>query len=471
LVNLLIIKSSERYKLDKRPIKILGHKKSDFDSLAEKNNIQLRDARLIPSFKLGDEVGLASVLLSSMRMIREFRRMILSDLKMSKGGQFFAYNEVVFPPYKNCRFDGLALIVKGGIIRDAAIFEMKNGSNEIDKQQIEKYMDIARNCSIPRIVTVSNQFVSEPTQSPVDVRSLKSVGLYHFSWSYVLTLAHILLFDNDMNIEDPDQVDLMKEVVRYFEYDKSGICGFTQMKKGWKEIVEKINSGARLKLNDPDLDETVVSWQQEEKDLALILSKNLGVFVTSGVYKYKGDLSSRLKDDKKRLIEDKLLSSSLKVKNAVSDIEINAFFEKRIVEMSVSIIAPQDKKIRGQLSWIRRQLDKCKKKNKKIFGKIKDEVLIEISLKNTSKSERVSIENLDMLYEEIKDREIKEFKIILIKDFGKKFSSCRKFVEIIEEMLIDYYSGIVQYLTKWEETAPKIIKEDGKETVKKDSDK
>lgn len=452
--------------MDRKPVKILGLKKDEFDRLVKNNNIKLRDARLIPSFKLGDEVGLASVLLSSIRMIREFRRMIMSDIKMIKGGQFFAYNEVVFPQFKNCRIDGLALKVKGGVIRDAAIFEMKNGSNEINKEQIEKYIDLARNCNIPRIVTVSNQFVSEPTQSPVDLRSIKSVGIYHLSWTYILTLAHILLFDNDINIEDPDQVELMKEVVKYFEYDKSGICGFTQMKKGWKEIVEKINLGSSIRLNDPGLDEAVISWQQEEKDLALILSRNLGVFVTSGETKYRGDLSSRIRDDKKELISNKFLSSVLKVKNAASDIRIDAFFDKRIIEMSVTLKAPQDKKIRGQLSWIKNQLRNCKKKNEKTFQKIQNEIIVNISLKNTSKSERVNIENLDVIYGEIKEREIREFKVILIKDLGKKFSSCKKFVEIIENMLIDYYSCVVQYLTKWEEPAPKIIEKDNGEIKK-----
>lgn len=443
-----------------KTIRILGQKKSGFDEFVEKGVIQLRDARLIPYFKMGDEVGLASVLLSSMRMIREFRKMILSDLKMRKGGHFYAYNEVVFPQFKNCRIDGLILIESGGVIKDAAIFEMKNGSNEVNREQIEKYIDLAKSCSIPRIVTVSNQFVSEPTQSPVNVKSIKSVNQYHFSWSYILTLAHILLFDNEINIEDPDQVELMKEVVKYFEYDKSGICGFTQMKKGWGEIVEKINLGTRVKLSDSDLDEAVISWEQEEKDLALILSKNLGVFITSGETKYKGDLDSRIIDDKKRLKEEKILSSSLKVKNAVSDIKIDASFEKKTVEMSVILKAPQDKTIRGQLSWIKRQLRKCRKKNTKKFLKVQQEILIDISLKNTSKSERVNIDNLDNIYSEIKDREIKEFKVMMIKDFSRKFSSCKKFVEIIEEMLLDYYSGIVQSLTKWEEPAPKMIEKE-----------
>lgn len=457
--------------MDKKPIKIKGLKKSEFDEFVKKGGIHLREARLIPIIKPGDEMALASVILSSIRLIKEFCRMIFSDTKISKGGQIFVYNEVVFSQFLDSRVDGLLLTVKGDIIKDAAIFEMKNGTNELDQTQIECYHKIAKSYNIPKLITVSNQFVSEPTQCPINIKSSKQVQLYHFSWSYLLTLAHILLFDNELNIEDKDQVEIMREVVSYLENDKSGVCGFHLMKPGWKEVVEKINSGTRLKLSDPDLYETAISWQQEEKDLALILSRNLGVFVNSGESKYKGNLRVRLDDDKRKLIDKSLLTSNLRVRGAVSDIKIEALFEKRIVEMSATIKAPQDKKLKGQLNWIKRQLETCKKKNKEKFQKIQNEILIEIVLKNTSKKERVNIEALDDIYGEIKDREIKEFRVLYIKDFGKKFSSCRKFVEIIEDMLINYYSAIIQFLFNWAEPAPKIVEKKGNKNVEVESKK
>ncbi|MBU1810917.1 MAG: hypothetical protein KJ629_07245 [Candidatus Omnitrophica bacterium] len=376
---------------------------------------------------------------------------------MMAGGQIYVFTEIIFSEFSDLRVDGLLTIVKSGIIRDAAIFEMKNGANEINKEQIENYLKIAKAYGIPRLITVSNQFVSDPTQFPVNIKPPKNLELYHFSWSYLLTSARILLFDNDINIADENQVEIMKEVVNYLEYEKSEVYGFNQMKKGWSSIVEKINSGASLKQNDPDLEDTVVSWQQEENDMALILSKNLGVFVNSGEAKYKGNLKTRLDDDKKKLINNKFLTSILQVKGAISDIKIKAFFEKRIIEMSVSLKAPQDKTIRGQLGWIERQMENCNKKNEKTFQKIKNEILIEIIIKNSNKSERISLINIDNIYAEIKNKEIKEFKILFIKDYGKKFASRNKFVEIIEEMIVNFYSGIVQFLLKWEKPAPKMI--------------
>ncbi|MBA7649294.1 hypothetical protein ES703_57091 [subsurface metagenome] len=440
-----------------KSIKIVDIKKSQFDEFVKKGGIYLREAHLIPIIKPGDEMALASVILSSIRLIKEFRRMIFSDTKISKGGHIFVYNEVIFSQFPNSRVDGLLLTVRGGVIKDAAIFEMKNGTNDLDQEQIERYKKIAESYNIPKLITVSNQFVSEPTQCPVDVKPSKQVELYHFSWSYLLTLAHILLFDNELNIKDKVQVEIMREVVKYLESDKSGVCGFHQMKPGWKDVVEKINSGTRLKFSDTDLNDAVLSWQQEEKDLALILSRSLGVFVNSGEAKYRGNLKARIDDDKKKLMRQKLLTSNLRVKGAVSDIKIEALFEKRIIEMYVTFKAPQDKKLKGQLNWINRQLDNCRKKNKETFQKIKDEILIEIILKKTSRTERISVETIDDIYNEIKDKEIKEFRILYIKDFGKKFSNCRRFVEIIEDMLINYYSGVIQFLSKWAEPAPKMI--------------
>ena len=440
----------------KKVDKIIGLKKADFDLLVENKEITLREARLIPSIKVGDEMALTSVILSSLRLIKEFRRMILSAIRMMSGGTIYAYTEVGFNDDKESRFDGLLIVVKGGVIRDAAIFEMKNGNSELQLPQIEKYIKAAQKLGVQRLVTVSNQYVSEPSQFPLNIKTPKNFNLYHFSWSYLLTIAHILLFDNDLNIEDEDQVEIMKEVVFYIENEKSGVSGFTQMKAGWKEIVEKINAGATIKISDPDLEDTVVSWQQEEKDMALILSKKLGIFVSTGEAKYRNNLQGRIDNDKQNLLKNKKLISSLKVRGAVSDIKINTQFAKRIVEMSVDLKAPIGKTVRGQFGWLKKQFDNCFKKNQEEFQKISKEIFIDISIKNYSNSQRITFSDLETIYNEFKDKEIKDFKVIYVKDFGKQFSSRKNFVKIIEEMLIDFYTGVVQNLSKYEAPAPKI---------------
>jgi len=443
--------------MDKKLTRILGLQKNDFDKFVLSGEVKLREARLIPFFKPGDEMALTSVILSSIKLIKEFRKQIFSDSKLVGGGQVFVFTEVSFSQFPDSRVDGLLLIVKGGTIKDAAIFEMKNGNDTLDKEQIERYQEVAKTFSIPKLITISNQFVSEPTQSPVNVKTIKNLDMFHFSWSYLLTIAHVLLFENDTNIEDEDQVEIMKEVVNYLEFDKSGVLGFNQMKAGWTEAIEKINAGANLNNNDSYVCDAVSSWQQEEKDMALILSRHLGVIVESGETKYKRDLKGRLEDDKKSLINKKQLLSTLRVRAAVSDIKIMGLLEKRTIEMFVTLKAPQDKTLRGQLGWIKKQFENCKKKNELVFEKLRKGILIEVKVKNSPKAERISVLNFDDLYEILKNKEIKDFRIVLINDFGKQFASPKKFVVRIEQMLIDFYSGIVQYLYKWEPSAPKMV--------------
>lgn len=436
--------------------KLIGLKKAEFNDLIKSKEITLRKPRLIPVYKLGDEMALTSVLLSTLRLVKEFKQAILSEAKMQIGGSLYVYTEVEFKEFSSSRIDGLILVVKSGTIRDAAILEVKNGKNELDKEQLERYQQIAKKYSIPKFITISNQFVSESTQSPASVKKIRSVDMYHFSWTYLLTIAHVLLFNNDTVIEDEDQVEIMREVVNYLEWDKSGVFGVNQMKAGWVDVVEKINAGTNLKATDESVYDTALSWQQEERNMALLLSRKLGVLVQSGEAKYKGKLDERMKSDCKELVVAKQLSSTLRVKGAASDIKVQSLFEKRTVEMSVSLKSPIDKTCKGQLGWIKRQLDICVRKNEVLFNILAKEIYLEVLVKNSRVAERISIENFAGASDVLKGKEIREFRIIYLKDFGKKFASPRKFVEIIEGMLKDYYMGVVQHLSKWEPSAPKM---------------
>jgi len=150
---------------------------------------------------------------------------------------------------------------------------MRNRSK--DTSELQKLTEFLT-CSLSLI----NSYRS--TQSPLNIHIPKQVSTYHLSWSFILTIAHILLAENDNNIADADQVEIMKEVVNYFESPNSGILGFTQMKPGWVELTQKANAGASLDVADPCVEDTVSSWLQEERDMALILSRKLGIFVKSG---------------------------------------------------------------------------------------------------------------------------------------------------------------------------------------------
>ena len=443
--------------MSKQPTKLIGLSFTDFKSLVrDGKEIHLQAARLIPFYKPGDEMALTSIFMSAMRLIKEFRKNISKAISLTPSGKIYIFTEIEFLLFDKKRIDGLIIIVKGNKIVDAVLIEVKNKNNELDVEQIKNYASIAKKYGVNKLLTISNQFVSFPTQSPINVKTPKSVSLYHLSWSYILTIAHILLIENDNNIDDADQVEIMKEVVKYFEAQHSGVIGFTQMKQGWTEVVQKTNAGVSLKLNDKSVDETVSSWLEEERDMALILSRELGLLVRSGQKKYDKDLTARINHEKKQLLTNKSMESILQIDGATSDIIVHPNLGRKNIEMSVTIGAPQDRKVRSQITWLKYQIKYCRRKNSELFSTLENELMIDINIKFSSKPVRIPLSELEYAYEKLGSKKIKSFSILQIKYLGRKFESRKIFVKILEEMLINYYQGIVQYLKKWEKPVPQI---------------
>lgn len=442
-----------------KPTKLIGLTLQDFDSLVVSGKeLHLQPARLIPFYKPGDEMALTSIFLSALRLILEFRRQIFQTIGLSQSNEIKIYTEAEFVLFDKKRVDGLILVIRGKKIIDAVILEVKNKNNELNESQILDYLQIAKEYGIPKLLTISNQFVSFPTQSPLNIKTPKQVSTYHLSWSFILTIANILLTENDNNIADVDQIEIMREITDYFESPNSGVLGFSQMKPGWTELTQKANAGTSLKISDTFVDETVSSWLQEERDMALILSRELGLLVKSGNLKFKDNLSERIKYEKKELTSKSRLESVLQINGAASPLEIRACFDRKNIEMSSSLRPPHDKKVRGQISWINNQLKSSERKNPDLFNSIKLDILIEIYLKFVKDPLRLQLAELDSAPDIIGAREIKSFGILYIKDLGRKFESRKGVVDLIEKMLIDYYQGVMQHLKRWEKPVPQITK-------------
>lgn len=436
--------------------KILGKSVDEFhEHFSRENGIFARRARLIPTHKVGDEMALTSCLLAAIRIVDPFRRQVFGTVGLPVSGTVHFFTEVEFKQFDAQRIDGMIVIEKAGKVADAAFMEVKNDNCNLDGMQLESYFEIAKAYGVPRVITVSNQFVSSPSQCPVSVKIPKGIELFHLSWSYIITVARLLLLDNDVNIDDRTQSDVMREVLDYLEFDKSGVRGFNQMKKGWRSTVENITAAATLRQNDSDLNEAVESWIQEENDMALILSRELGLLVHTGEKRFRTDYTARLKEEVKNLIDGKKLRSKYRVQGAASDIFVEADFGKRTLSMSVSLDAPQDKQLRGQIGWLRNQLKRCATKSDPLWGKIESELGLDVNVKYGGVERiRPTDDDFTTIIEAHKGKTIKSFAIVQVKDLGKSFSSPRKYVEIAEEMFLDYYQTIVQHLKKWEPPAP-----------------
>ena len=428
--------------------KLVGLKKSEFDSYVDTGKISLSESRLIPVLKTGDEMALTSIIMSSLRLIKEFKDQIFKETKLKRGGKAYYYTEVCFKDIdKESRIDGLILIVVSGEIKDAAFLEVKNGKNVLSQEQMLKYYKLAQALqNVPKIITISNEFVGDSSQSPIYIKNQsKKISLFHFSWSYIKTLAQLLLFDNDDNIRDEDQVEIMKEVLFYLDDDRSGVSGFHRMSSGWKEVAEKIKNQQSLSDNDIITD-AINSWYQEEADMSLLLSRKLGTLVKMN----KENLSSRIEKDIKKLKKTHTLSSKYIVKGAVSDLKILADFDRRTVEMSVYVTAPLDRGVIARITWMKNQLKSISD------ATISDSLFVEADIKYTNNSIKYSLTNIDNFYEHegIKEKDIIGFNIDFIQT--GKFSQVSGFVNDIEDMLLNYYKQVVQNLRSWEKPAPKL---------------
>lgn len=436
---------------EKKLNKLVGIKEEDFKHFINTNQIQCTNARLIPLLRTGDEMALTSIFLSSLRLIKEFRSVIFKHIKLPRSGKFYYLTEVSFPELSKRRIDGLIVVIKLGKIYSAAIFEMKKESNIIDENQLSEYLSLAQKLRIPNVVTVSNEYVSDPTESPVDIRVSKKMNLFHFSWTYLLTIGRILLFKNENNIEDEDQVEIMREVLYYLESDKSGVKGYNKMSSDWKILTENILAHKVIRESDKTLYGAIISWYQVEKDMALKLSRELGLLV-----KGKSRNKESIKTDIKHVIKNKSIKSRIVVKDAVSDIEIEADFEKKNLKMSVKIDCPESGTNTSKVNWIAKQIENGKKRSNKSFDKLYKSTYLTADIKYARSGRTVELKNYNELKTIPKQEEIKGFKLYTVQNIGGKFTSQKGFIKCIEEFLLDYYDAYVQYLSNWTKPAPKI---------------
>ena len=229
------------------------------------------------------------------------------------------------------------------------------------------------------------------------------------------------------------------------------------MKPGWTDIVNKINVGTNIRLNDDSLDDTIGSWLEEERDMSLILSRRLGSIVHSVKKQFKNNLNRRIEYEKRFLIKNNHLESVLNIEGVVSSIVVRPHFDRRNIEMGVQLDAPLDRGTKAQLTWVKNQFKHLKKKNPESYTNIERELKLEIWLKFFKNPILIDVNALDEIFYSIKDKEIKSFNILQIKYLGKKFESRKGFVQFIENMLLEYYQVIVQHLKKWQKPAPKIV--------------
>ena len=152
-----------------------------------------------------------------MTSVREFGLAVTKPLG-APAGQLTGYIEVPFKVGEgSCYPDGLIEASRGGRTW-TALLEVKTGANELERAQVETYLDVARDNEFDVVMTVSNQLAPAPGVHPVDVdkRKLRKVALHHLSWAEILTIA--VQHRVHRGISDPDQAWILGELIRYLEH-------------------------------------------------------------------------------------------------------------------------------------------------------------------------------------------------------------------------------------------------------------
>lgn len=421
-------------------------------------------ARLFPVGKdMNNERAITSIFLATLSAVNSYAAGILNTIGKKTGVRtnIECHTEVIFPNAEgNNRPDGLIILRSSKNTIWTALIEAKIGNAELTEDQISRYLVLAKTHKIDAVITISNQFAALPTHHPIKVSKTltRSIELYHWSWTFLRTQAdYQLRVEEDIDIE---QKFLLEEMIRYFDNKSSGVLSFDRMNKEWRSVCLKAKNQERLLKSSDEILNTVCAWHQEQRDIALLLTRKLGAPVVIKLKKnHKTNPVKRLKDDAVILCEKKLLTCELDIPRAASTLSILASLNNRTITCSMEILARGDKKsTKARINWLVKQ-----------FSKI-DPTGIRIGAKWPSRAP-ITWASLEDLKEEptiIQTDNLKlaphRFIIQTVLDIAGKFSGQRTFIEALDNTVSNYYHSVGENLTAWVPPAPKFEEDEGKTT-------
>lgn len=355
------------------------------------------------------------------------------------------------PTDKKLRPDGL-LVVDSGRKVWTAFIEAKIGGAQLAAEQIEGYLDLAKQLGIDAVITISNQFATLPTHHPIAVnkQKLRSVELYHFSWLAILTKARLLSYEKQ--VDDPEQAFILKELIRYLSHESSGTCQMTRLGKEWKEVCRKVQTGTPIGKADSDAAAVVAQWHQLTRYLALELSAAIGKSVDVWLSRsHKKEPAQRLAEESAQFAGTSVLKVELDIPNTASRLAMEADFLRRSLRFSVNLNTPQDRtRPTAAVNWATRQLSSLSDSTDTLIrarwaGRAVDTV--------GRISEAIADPKV-IAPEDKKDLPV-GFEIQRVVDLAGRFKGSSTFVEDSRRELPRFYRDVVQNVANWVPKAPK----------------
>jgi len=249
---------------------------------ATQEEFEAKRSRLFPNGNSDNEVATTSIFLSSLCAVKEYREELLSEIGVKKiknqNINLHAYTELENVSAEE-RPDGLLVVTSGKlnpIIEWACFIEVKVGNNPLEESQVDRYATFAREVGINNIITISNELVTCPLDSPIKLRK-RSFNLYHWSWAFLKVSALRLVRADALG--DSDHIFILQELRKFIDGHKK-LNNYVNMGKEWKDAVTKVHShSVEQKVSIETLGHIVDSYIQEEKDVSLQLTAKSGIHI------------------------------------------------------------------------------------------------------------------------------------------------------------------------------------------------
>jgi hypothetical protein len=410
--------------------------------------LEKKKARLFPSGNTETEVPTTSIFLASLCAVKEYREALLVALGVNKirtrNVCLYAYTELENNS-KEERPDGLLIITSGKhnpIIEWAAFIEAKVGNNLVDENQIARYIEFGKEIGVNTIISVSNEMVTSPIDSPVSTNK-RSFTLNHWSWKYLSVVAKKLIRDDA--VEDEDHIFILHELRRYIDNHKN-LRSHNHMGAGWKPAVTKIHSyEPNGKIDKETLATIVTSFKQEEKDISLELTDNSDYLVELLANEDRSPLIENMLQEKKVVSTPFIIN-----KNKANLFHLEVDFIRHEVRCNTSFTIDKGK-AQAQTSALLKMLDKSGVgASDHIFIKavyirkksVPEEITLRQLLDEREKNEPYSI--IDKAFGD----EIKVFEIKTKDLLGRDFVGPQGFILKVEEITLRFLQQVMSSLTQ-----------------------
>lgn len=412
-----------------------------------------QQARLIPTSGINgapeQERRATSALLAVMSAVKEFGRSLTKSLG-SHAGDIETFIETEFElDGKKVVPDGLIRVTRGSRIWTALV-EVKTGRNELQAEQLENYLEVARRQGFQALLTISNETPSAAGVHPtaVDKRRLKHVALHHLAWSEVLSLA--VLEKEHRGVADPDQAYILAELIRYLEHPRSGALEFEDMSSSWVAVRNAIADGT-LRPTDKAATEIAGRFDALLRFTALQLGTRLGTEVT--VVHTRRELiepAARTQGHVSSMVQHGRLEGALRIPDTVGPIEVTVDLRARQITCSVVIEAPRDGRATTKVNWLIRQL-----KNADDRARLECTVMNQRGVGASDLLGRVRAKPELLILDPTKT--IRSFTIASNTTMGVKGTRGQgSFIDSFLRSVDNFYSDILQSLKAWAAKPPRL---------------